>query len=582
MNVLRKSLLFLLLFALLLPLVPAAQALDASAEADDPRFADKSWEEIVEDFLNEHNTRGEKVACGWCNTVTGEEHYYNGDQYMVSGSMYKVPMNMIFTERVHNGELSWDTFIGGYRYEYCLHATIVDSNNDIARSMWEYLGGYQPYRHLLAPYMGEDPATVDQKFYENNFSTPRQMIYALNLLATESERFPRLIDEMKQAEPSKYFKVRAHEYEMGHKYGYYTEGSRLYLNDCAIIYTEEPICIVIFTDTVPEPYALLADFCDLMIDYTEYSTPRRREAERLAAEEAAIAALNSPEPEQSTQEGAGASGAPQGETQSPAAAALTPAPVRQEDAEPGFGFGRILLAAVIGVGALYVFALAALRAGRGKLKLLWATLAVLLTAAALLVCILPERAPKTGRSAEGAAVDSAREAAEAQKAVKSFFDALLDGDDARACEKLAGVSSLGLDSAPERADAALLYAALRQSWDYKLHGDCQVNANSATQQAVFTTLDLARLSEDVKAETQLRVEALARELDASEIYDEDGNYLDSFTARAYDEALGSVLAHADDYLTAAGLNLRLVRNGSSWLIEPDAALYAALSGGALH
>ena len=90
-----------------------------------------------------------------------------------------------------NGEIGWDTFIGGYRYEYCLHATIVDSNNDIAKGMWDYLGGYQPYRHILAPYMGEDPDTVEEKFYENNFFTPRQMIYALRLLATESERFPK-------------------------------------------------------------------------------------------------------------------------------------------------------------------------------------------------------------------------------------------------------------------------------------------------------------------------------------------------------------------------------------------------------
>ena len=294
MKVLKTSLILLIVLALLLPLAPRAAAEDA--ELDDERFAGRTWQEIVDEFLAGHRAAPESVACGWCNTVTGEEQYHNGDQYMVSGSMYKVPMNMIFAEKVHNGEISWDTFVGGYRYEYALHATIVDSNNDVARGMWEYLGGYQPYRHILAPYMGEDPDTVDEKFYENNFSTPRQMIYALELLQTESERFPRVIDEMLKAEPNKYFKVRDHEYDIAHKYGYYTEGAHLYLNDCAIIYTEEPMAVVIFTDTVVEPYKLLADYCDLMIDYTEYSTAARREAERIAAEEAAIAALNSPTP----------------------------------------------------------------------------------------------------------------------------------------------------------------------------------------------------------------------------------------------------------------------------------------------
>ena len=294
MKALKHILTLLLVCALLLPLAPRAAAADAAG--GDERFAGKTWQEIVDAFLAEHGANPDKVACGWCNIVTGEEQYHNGDQYMVSGSMYKVPMNMIFAEKVHNGEIGWDTFVGGYRYEYALHATIVDSNNDVARGMWEYLGGYQPYRHLLAPYMGEDPDTVDEKFYENNFSTPRQNIYALKLLAAESERFPRVIDEMLQAEPHKYFKVHEHDVDIAHKYGYYTEGQRLYLNDCAIVYTEEPMCIVLFTDTVVEPYKLLADYCDLMIDYTEYSTAERREAERIAAEEAAIAALNQDRP----------------------------------------------------------------------------------------------------------------------------------------------------------------------------------------------------------------------------------------------------------------------------------------------
>lgn len=579
MKVFKTSLLFLLVLALLLPLIPAAQAAELPEDGDDPRFAGKSWEEIMDDFFTAHGTNKNNVACGWCNTVTGEQQYFNGDQYMVSGSMYKVPMNMIFTERVHNGEIGWDTFIGGYRYEYCLHATIVDSNNDIARGMWDYLGGYQPYRHLLAPYMGEDPDTVDQKFYENNFSTPRQMIYALNLLATESERFPRLIDEMKQAEPSKYFKVRAHSYEMGHKYGYYTEGSRLYLNDCAIIYTPEPICIVIFTDTVVEPYALLADYCDLMIDYTEYSTAQRKEQERLAAEAAAIAALNSPEPT-TAPDSPTESVAPQGGS----AVSATPAPAVQQQPSSPAGrsvFGRFLLAAVILTGAVYLLALAYVRARRGKLRLAWAALAILLGAAALGLCLLPESAPKSSEKAEGSA-EGGREAQEAQRAVGEFFDALLAHDDARACERLYGVSSLGLESAESGSDEARLFAALRASWSYKFYGECSVALSSARQQLLFTTLDLSRLAEDVKAETEERVEALARELSPEEIYAGDGAYLDSFTARAYGEALDRVLERAQDYQNTVGLNLRLVKSGGDWLIEPDDALYAALTGGAIR
>ena len=566
----KKIGMLLLVTALLLAHAPCASA---EADLDDARFAHKTWQEVIEDFLDEHGANPAKVACGWCNTVTGEEQYHNGDQYMVSGSMYKVPMNMIFAEKVHKGEISWDTFVGGYRYEYALHATIVDSNNDVARGMWEYLGGYQPYRHILAPYMGEDPDTVDEKFYENNFSTPRQMIYALKLLQTESERFPRVIDEMLKAEPNKYFKVRDHEYDIAHKYGYYTEGAHLYLNDCAIIYTEEPMAVVIFTDTVVEPYKLLADYCDLMIDYTEYSTAARREAERIAAEEAAIAALNSPSPAPEET----AAPAPSCE---PGTSVVTAAPLPSaEPAEETGGasvFGRVVLLVLIAAAAAY-FAFAALgRARKGKLRLVPALCAILLAAAALIVCVLP-----SSQSIKPAEEKPVELEGDPQLCVTEFFDALCARDYASAYEKLSGVSTLGLENAPQSEDAAAIWRAMEENREYRLYGDCVAAPGGAVQQLVFTTLDLKALGEAVKAATEAKVEQLAAELSPDEIYNDEGGYLESFTARAYSEALAETLEHAADYRGTVGLNVRLVRSDGDWLIEPDGALYGALTGGAV-
>ena len=566
----KKIGMLLLVTALLLAHAPCASA---EADLDDARFAHKTWQEVIEDFLDEHGANPAKVACGWCNTVTGEEQYFNGDQYMTSGSMYKVPMNMIFAEKVHNGEISWDSFVGGYRYEYALHATIVDSNNDVARGMWEYLGGYQPYRHLLAPYMGEDPDTVDEKFYENNFSTPRQNIYALKLLATESERFPRVIDKMLEAEPHKYFKAHEHTVDIAHKYGYFTEGAHLYLNDCAIVYTEEPMCIVLFTDTVVEPYKLLADYCDLMIDYTEYSTAARREAERIAAEEAAIAALNSPSPAPEET----AAPAPSGE---PGTSVVTAAPLPSaEPAEETGGasvFGRVVLLVLIAAAAAY-FAFAALgRARKGKLRLVPALCAILLAAAALIVCVLP-----SSQSIKPAEEKPVELEGDPQLCVTEFFDALCARDYASAYEKLSGVSTLGLENAPQSEDAAAIWRAMEENREYRLYGDCVAAPGGAVQQLVFTTLDLKSLGEAVKAATEAKVERLAAELDPDEIYNDEGGYLESFTARAYSEALAETLEHAADYRGTVGLNVRLVRSDGDWLIEPDGALYGALTGGAV-
>lgn len=572
MKLWKHILILLVVLAMLLPLAPSVSAEDAD---DDARFAGKSWQEIMEEFFAEHGTNTKKVACGWCNTVTGEEQYWNGDQYMVSGSMYKVPMNMIFAEKVYNGEIGWSTFVGAYRYEYAIHATIVESNNDVARSMWEYLGGYQPYRHLLAPYMGEDPDTVDEKFYENNFSTPRQNIYALKLLATESERFPRVIDEMLQAEPHKYFRLHEHTVDIAHKYGYFTEagGTRLYLNDCAIVYTTEPCCIVLFTDTVIEPYKLLADYCDLMIDYTEYSTAVRLEEERRAAEEAAIAALSSPAPTPASEETAAPVDSAPAET---APAAL---PSEEPAAGESFGtvLGRIVLLVLIAIGCCALAFLALGQSNRGKLRLGWALLAISLAAAALIVCVLPQR--DKAPAAEKVSAEPAEDLAEAQQTVTEFFNALAAQDYLRANEMLSGVSTLGLERAPQTEDAAAVWHTLEEVRNYSLYGDCKAASGGAVQQLVYTTLDLDALSEAVKAGTEAKVEELAASLPAEEIYDGEGGYLTSFTERAYLEALEAELAHPADYSRMVGLNIRLVRSGDDWLIVPDDALYGALTGG---
>ena len=546
----KKFFAALLMLAMLLPLAPAAVA---EGEEDDARFADKTWEEILDEFLAEHHADPASVACGWCNTVTGEEHYHNADQYMV----------------------------GGYRYEYCLHATIVDSNNDIAKGMWDYLGGYQPYRHILAPYMGEDPDTVDEKFYENNFFTPRQMIYALKLLATESERFPKLIDEMLQAEPNKYFKERAHDYDIAQKYGYWPDpnGWHVALNDCAIIYTEEPICIVIFIDSVSEQASreLLKDYCDLMIAYTEYTTPARKEAERIAAEEAAIAALNEATPAPPESESGDAPSAP-APTAAPQDEPGMPQP--EEERAPGL-FWPIALGLCTLAGAVWLSLRAVRRARRGKLSLPWALAAVLFGAAAIGICLLPgERAAKSVSPA--AAAEDGASSAEAQAAVTEFFDSLVARDYARAYARLSGVATLGLEDTPASEDAARLMEAVRESWSWRLYGDCTLTRSGATQQVVFNSLDLSRMRDDIRAATEEEVERLAASLPADEIYAEDGGYLPSFTERAYAAALDTALTRADEYYAATGLNIRLVKDGGEWLIVPDSALYGALTGGAVR
>ena len=188
----------LLGFLLLLQILPVSYAEETEETAGEPAAAadetepKSDWETRLLLMLQEYNADPDTIGAGYYNFATGEEHYYNGDVYRVSGSMYKVPLNMLFLDWIADGTIGPDENINGFRYSELLRGTIIDSNNDYAQTMWTYAGNtiqtnpastyYHRYRILIAPIMGEDPENVDDKYYENNFFTPRQMISCLRQL----------------------------------------------------------------------------------------------------------------------------------------------------------------------------------------------------------------------------------------------------------------------------------------------------------------------------------------------------------------------------------------------------------------
>lgn len=575
MKTVRKLICLCAALCLLLTLCPFALAEDA-AVSDEERFAGKTWEQVVDAFLEEHHAKSELVGLGYYNTVTGQEEYHNPDTYFIAASMFKVPLNMLFLERISKGEMDWNSDVRGYRYEYLLRSTIIDSNNEMAEVLWRAYGQgqmvpYRYYREQIAPYMGEDAETVEDTYYKNNLFTSRQMIQCLHLLYDNPDRFPKLLDTMKEAEPNRYFKNHPQKVEVAHKYGYVVEDEAFYLNDCGVCYTEDPICIVAFTRGIPQPYAFLADYCTLMIDYTEYHTAERHAQELEEARQNAILQLNGPAPETERPEQLSAEQTgTQPETQpaeAPAAETAAPQTEKAEETEgASFPFGQILVAigAVIGV----VFVLRA--AAKKRLRAVWGVPAVIFTALALLCCFSAQRmAP---------AIPAAQSIGDPAETVNAFFDAILAEDYDRACGYLGDYVSLGLEQEPESEAARLMADALRSSYTYSLYGESRVSGMQASQQVLLETLDLTALQEDLKAGTEAAVQKLSEELPENEVVDAQGNYLPEITDRAYLETLRELLEHAEKYHTIVGLDINLTYTVEGWRITTSRELLNALSG----
>ena len=243
-----------------------------AADLDDPRFKDKTWDDVMADFLTEHNVEESQVTVGYYNTVTGEEHYINKDTLMYGASMAKLPTNMLYAERISKGEMEMDTLVRGHPYYDLQRLSLKNSDNPAMETMVRDLGGgsYAEFRKKILPYIGVAEEDATPEFLARNFFTPEQIMYCLKLLYGNDERFPSVEYQLTQAAPYDYFKQNQPPYTIAHKYGWYTDNGTTYLNDCAIVYTHDPILIVMFTANVQNNREVLADYCSLMCDYAQY------------------------------------------------------------------------------------------------------------------------------------------------------------------------------------------------------------------------------------------------------------------------------------------------------------------------
>lgn len=527
---------------------------------DDSRFEGKTWEEVVAQYMDEHDLTDTKIALGYKNLVTGEEYFLNGDEYYTAASLYKVPLNMVYTERISKGEMTFEDEVRGVAYSKLMAGSIVESNNEFSDYLRSGLGGYPTYRRYFCDYMGENADEVSAKFYENNYFTPRQMITCLDTLYQGGEdRFPKVIDYMKQAEPNNYFNAFDQDYVVAHKYGYLETGNTLQINDCAIVYTDDPIAIVMFTNGIKRPYTCLANYCTLMAEYTQYHTAIRiEEEERKAAEEAArlaeeqaIAQLEQLQQERAEQ-----------------AAKWT---LTGMLAEAEMRAALLLCAGVLVLAVLLVL-IVMISAIRKKMKFVSGVVSVGLFAAAMLVAIM---GPKLGTVVNAPTGDP-------QETVTAFFDALSAGDYETAYSYLDYYSGLGLENEPEDAVTQKVYSALKTSYAYRLYGDCVLDGLTAKQQVLLDHLDIQRMIEKLGDKTQDNLEIMVQNSPMSAIYDDNDQFRPEATQKAYATAVDQLLEKPELYRTTTGMELELIYTSEGWRIQADDALLHALCGGTAY
>ena len=538
-----------------------------------------TWESLVYRLLDKYEAEEDGVGIGYYNSRTGEEHYINADKYMVSASMFKVPLNMIYADKVSSGEMTMDSDIFGAPYRWYQYRTIVESDNERSVDLMNYLGGYRAFKTAQIPYLGNDPeADLGWNYQIENFYNPRQFIHMLRSLLAEPERFPGILENMLQATPYSYLHQYERRYPIAQKYGFVEQaesnrGYHTYINACGVVFTETPFCVVIFTDNVLKAYDLMAEYCMVMCDYTNMVS-RLADEEDVQRQAQQQEELLRSESDQAvvTAEAQALAATLRGERTD---VVLSPVPLSTEKStDKPSRFPMSVLSSIL---LLWIFI--AMTIGfvvifrhnvSGKVNAFWAVLAIILTALALVLCI-------TGSSF---GTLYAKPGGDPGETVSTFLDAVLaeEYDTAYGC--LSNYSSLGLELTPGTEESRMLYNALKQSYGYTLRGTAEIDKLQARQTVALMHLNLKAVKNDAAERVEAILQELAEERLHDQIFDENGKVLPTVSDEVYRRAIEQALDTGNRYYTSSDIEIELEFVNGRWLIRAGESLLSALSGGA--
>ena len=226
---------------------------------DNSQFIDMSLAKDIEAYFQENGIDHEKVA--YC--ITDLEHNIkysmNEKDEFIAASIYKLPLEMLYYDKVNEGEYTLDsTFTySGYMHEDAgvissdygigsqvplsdlLNDLIIYSDNDAGHILYENLGGWKEYKEAMTKYTD----SISENYYTmDNVTTANTMNDVVTYLYDYKEDYKGLIKNMEEAEPGEYLD-RDTQLSMPQKYGMYDSA----LNSVGFVECNTSYSIVVLT-----------------------------------------------------------------------------------------------------------------------------------------------------------------------------------------------------------------------------------------------------------------------------------------------------------------------------------------------
>ena len=243
---------------------------------------DNNIQNLINQIMIENNLNENNFFFFFYNVEEKKYYFYNENTYFIAASTIKVPVAMLYYDKIADGELNLsDTLIYNREdYEagdgstaadysvgekipisYLLEQTIVNSDNTALNILINHIG-YQKCKEELSKYSDIE---LIEDFYTSNVANVSYYYDVLQYLYQNTEKYSESITNMKKSSGGGYLKADLPQYEVAHKYGSY-DG---YVHDYGIIYGQNTYLIGVFTKGIANASDLIADIGEQVVTCVE-------------------------------------------------------------------------------------------------------------------------------------------------------------------------------------------------------------------------------------------------------------------------------------------------------------------------
>ena len=233
---------------------------------------DEQIKELIQELQIEERLDESNFSFFYYNVDSQKHYFYNEDTYFTAASTIKLPIAMLYYDKIRNGEISLEdtiiytsdcyeegagttasTYSVGSKVPigFLLEQAIVNSDNTAINILIKNLG-YTNCKTQIAQY---SELELPENFYTSNITSAKYGYDVVNYLYQNIENYSELIEYLKISSNGEYLKKYITEYDVAHKYGSYNG----YVHDYGIVFGEETYLIGIFTKNISNADELIAN-----------------------------------------------------------------------------------------------------------------------------------------------------------------------------------------------------------------------------------------------------------------------------------------------------------------------------------